>query len=391
MHYIMKNTLFLSSLAIITLLTSCKKKDDDSSSPSYSSSYNYSNAEYSDELTRLSMFKNGLEAELKKAIPSSSNAAAQSVDSTRLANLFTNTGSPFDTVSWNTSGLSLSSENADPVLIQTFLGKYVTASQSATYNGSSTPTPTAAEGVAGLGKSGSSYILFDANGINYAQLIQKVQFGSLVINQILKRLEAINDIDNTTLVTGKTYTAQEHAWDEAYGYLGFPVAPVSSLTDTTFVKANKSKFFYVGNYSTQIDNTTDLFCTKKLVTAFIIGRASITNKDYATRDLQIDVIKSTLRKFLGATILQEYVEYIGKASGDNAGRNGVVSEMIGQVIAMRYVQGIAISESQIQDLLDHLHYNDTTHDIWQVTGTGPGGDIAYIRDQVIAIFGVNLK
>ncbi|MDB5274250.1 MAG: hypothetical protein JWO58_2617 [Chitinophagaceae bacterium] len=385
----MKKHLILTLFAVITLFASCKKKDDDSStSPSYSTSYNYSNAEYADESTRLSMFKNGLEAELKKAIPSSSNTGAHSVDSTRLSNLFTNTASPFDTVSWNTNGLNLASENANATLIQTYLGKYAAASAVATYNATATPTPTAAEGVAGLATNATGgYLLLGADGINYAQLIQKVQFGTLIINQIINRLDAINDIDNTILVSGKTYTAQEHAWDAAFGYLGFPIATVSNLIDTAYVKANKSKFLYVGNYSTQTDNTTDAQITKKLVTAFIIGRAAVSSKDYATRDAQIDVIKTTLRKFLGATILQEYTEYIAKTPLDNAGRNGVVSEMIGMVIAMKYVPGRIISDAQIQDLLDHLHANDAIHGIWEVTQD----EIDYVKNEVIAIYGVNLK
>jgi hypothetical protein len=280
--------------------------------------------------------------------------------------------------------LNLADENAASTLIETYLGKYAATSQAASYNGTSTPTPTAAEGVAGLGANGTSYQLFGKDGINYAQMIQKTQFGSLIIYQVINRLDAIPLLDNTD--PKNMYTTQEAAWDEAFGYMGYPRYSIDSLTTPTIASTISSKFFYVGNYSRQTDNTTDLNATKTLVTAFIKGRAAITHKDYATRDHQIEVIKTCLRKILGAMVLQEYTEYEDRKA-NNAGRNGVVSETIGMVMAMKYVPGRIISDAQINDLLAHLHANDSVNGIWQITDQ----DMDYVRNQVIAIFGVNLK
>ena len=85
-------------------------------------------------------------------------------------------------------------------------------------------------------------------------------------------------------------------------------------------------------------------------------------------------------------VLQEYTEY-EERKVNNAARNGVVSEMIGMVVAMKYVPGKIISDVQINDLLTHLHANDTEHGIWQITDA----DVDYVKDQVVSIFGVNLK
>ncbi|MBC7485292.1 MAG: DUF4856 domain-containing protein [Cytophagaceae bacterium] len=388
----MKKHLFLASLAILTVLSSCKKSDDEASpSASYSipEAYRFSDAVYADapskaETTRLGMLKY-LEAVMRKAIPSASNIGAAAVDSVTLVRIFNNTSAPFDTTRWNTSGLNLADENSGSTVIQTYLGRYAAASQVATYNNTATPPVTASQGVAGLDKNASnSYSLFGKDGINYAQMMQKAQFGSLIIYQIINRLDAIALLDNTNPST--TYTAQESAWDEAFGYAGFPRYSVDSLSTPTIASTISTKFFYLGNYSSETDNTTDLNATKTLVTAFIKGRAAISNKDNSTRDHQIEIIKTCLRKILGAMVLQEYTEY-GERKINNAARNGLISEIIGLVVGMKYVPGKIISDAQINDLLTHLHANDTVNGIWQITDA----DVDYVKNQIIAIYGVHLK
>jgi hypothetical protein len=394
----MKKHLLLASLAIVTVLSSCKKSEDDPApSDNTPSSYNFSDAEYSDEIGRIGMFKS-MENRLRKSIPTAASNAITysgvSVDYTTLNNYFTNTGSPYlDSTRLNSFSYNISSENAAAAVVQDYLDAYATASQAAVFpTVGTTPTPagTASEGNAGLLKNSSgSYLLLGADGINYAQMIQKVQFGSLFIYQIINRLDAINDIDNTTLVSGKTYTAQEHAWDEAFGYTGFPRYPVDSLTDADpvtgagWAKTNSSKFLYLANYSRQTDGSTNLHATKTLVTAFIKGRVAIGNKDYTTRDQQINIIKTCLRKLLGAMFLQEYNELTPAKFTDNASRNGLVSEMIGMVVGMKYVPGKTISDAQINELLTKLHHTN----VWQVSQV----EIDYVRDQVKAIFGIGFK
>jgi len=388
----MKKHLLLASLTVLIILSSCKKSEDDATpSASYSTpdGYTFSDAVYADapskvETTRLGMFKY-LEAVMRKAIPSASNTGAAAIDSATLAKLYTNAAAPFDTTRWNTSGLNLADDNSNATQILTYLGRYAAASQAAVYNGTANPGTTAAEGVAGLDKNASNaYQLFGKDGINYAQMMQKTQFGSLVIYQIINRLDAVALLDNTDPKT--TYTAQESAWDAAFGYAGFPKYSVDSLSTPAIASTFSAKFFYLANYSRQTDNTTDLNATKTLVTAFIKGRAAISNKDYTTRDHQIDVIKTCLRKILGAMVLQEYTEYEERKT-NNAARNGVISEFIGLVVAMKYVPGKIISDAQINDLLVHLHANDTTHGIWQITDA----EVDYVKDQIVAIYGVNLK
>lgn len=393
----MKKHLLLATLAIVSILSSCKKSDDEVAPAAITydvpESYKFSNAEYADlpskqETTRLGMFK-ALEAKMALAIPRANNTTASAADFSTLIKMYINSASPFDTLRWNFSGISIGSEDADPTAVENYLGKYAAASAAATYNGSATPPATAAEGIAGLGANANTppaYQLFDKYGINYAQVQQKAQFGSLIIYQIINRLEALKSLDNTTLVSGKTYTAQEHAWDEAFGYAGLPRYSVDTLGTPALASTISSKFFYLGNYARQTDNTTDLNAPRTLATAFIKGRVAISHKDNATRNTQIHIIETCLRKILGATVLQEYTEYEDRKT-NNAARNGVVSEMIGMVLGMKYVPGKIISDAQITDLLTHLHYNDTTHGIWQITD----GDVDYVRDQVIAIFGVKLK
>ncbi len=108
----------------------------------------------------------------------------------------------------------------DTALISSYFDRQATASQSFAVP--------ASNGQAGTLTSGTSVYLFDANGFDNAELIEKSIMGAVFMYQALNVYFGPGkiDLDNTTAVdptTGKYYTLMEHSWDEAFGYFGVPI------------------------------------------------------------------------------------------------------------------------------------------------------------------------
>jgi hypothetical protein len=368
-------------LLVLSLISSCKKKDSDPAPTAVSynipSTYRtFTNVDYSDASIRLNMFKS-IEAYLKLATPTS---GTYQIDSMVLIRMLSNSGSPFtDSTSWNSLGISLE-EKINPAAIhavERILKEYAKSSAS---------TQPASNGISGLLTTKSvptKQILFDTIGQSNAQLFQKSLYGSFLIYQIDNIMSTIDSYDNTTLVTGKTYTAMEHAWDEAFGYLGYNGSyTIDSLTNASFIAAHKTQYLYIANYTTQIDAGGKSNFTKTFVNAFLIGRAAIVNKDLGTRDAQRAIITLQLEKFLGACVVQEINELLANAGSklyDPASKMSSLSESKGFILALTFCPNRqVISDAQIADLLSHYH--TYMSDVTAV-------DATYIKNTISTIFG----
>ncbi len=373
----------LASIYSLMIFSGCKKKTEDTTfNYAVPTSYNqFTNVNYSDVQIRLNMFKS-IEAEMKKP-----TTGIYTIPTQKLKNMFANSGSPFtDSVSWNSLSINLR-DQVNPTaqaVIDGYLDIYTQASASAVV--ASYGDGNGGTGTAGLGTTSPTpkKVLFSANNINYAQSFQKIMFGGLLIYQIDNILTNISANDNSVKVTGKTYTAQEHAWDQAFGYLGFSSNyTVDSLTNTNFIAAHKALYFYIGNYSTQVD--AGIQSSQALLNAFLKGRAAISNGDGITRDAQVAIIIAELEKFLAACAIHEINELTADNNAkfnDPASKCSSLSESMGFITAMKYnPKRTVITDAQIDDILSHYHTGSTLND---VTLT----DAAYIKNTIAAIYGL---
>jgi hypothetical protein len=257
------------------------------------------------------------------------------LNATALKNMFSNTGSPFATAAYNTSGINIKDQCT--TLAQTDILSGIDSLVKACNSG----IP-ASRGVAGVGASSAApatkYAL-TATGVNYAQVFNKGLMGGLVTYQIVTTMSNIanQSIDNTTVVNGET--AMEHAWDMAFGYWGVPID----------FPANKTGVKLWGSYSTQVDS--GFKANKTLMNAFLKGRAAISAKDNATITAQANIIMNTMEKLTAAAVLQEINE-IKASISDNIARNSRLSECYGFVYSFKYnPKRTVISDSQINTIL----------------------------------------
>jgi hypothetical protein len=320
-------TIFCTTSAVVLLLIAgCKKSSTPTPAYSIPTTYNFANANFADATTRLGMY-----TEMSNLMKTGLTA---SLSATTLKNMFSNTGSPFATAAYNTSGIQIQNQCAAQLQID------IPGGIDSLVKACNSGQP-ASRGVAGVGASSASptskYAL-TATGVNYAQVFNKGLMGGLVTYQIVTTMDAIAklSIDNKTQVNGET--AMEHAWDLAFGYWG---VPIDFPTNKTGVKL-------WGSYTTQVDS--GFKANTILMNAFLKGRAAISAKDNATITEQANIILNTMERLTAAGVLQEINE-IKASISDNIARNSRLSECYGFVYSLKYNPKKQITDAQINTIL----------------------------------------
>jgi hypothetical protein len=311
--------------AVLIITAGCKKSNNDST-PTYDipTTYNFTNANFADATTRL-----GMATEVGNL---TKLATAGTIDGPRIKNMLTNTGAPFATAAYNTSGIQMNDQFAPAFKtdILSFIDSLVKVAATG---------QVASRGVAGVGSSTASattkYALTGL-GINYAQVINKGFMGGFVTYQEVTIMSNITNYDNTTVVSGQT--AMEHAWDMAFGYWGVPID----------FPTNKTGAKFWGSYTTQVDSGYK--ANKILMTAFLKGRAAISAKDITTVTAQAAIILDAFNRLNAAGALQE-VQEAKAAISDNITRNSRMSEMYGFVYSIKYNPKRIITDAQYSTLL----------------------------------------
>ncbi|MDP3558322.1 MAG: DUF4856 domain-containing protein [Bacteroidota bacterium] len=342
----MKKITYLSAVALTGILSfsSCKKDTKEPTpeptptpvAPSYTipSTYNFSNATFTISGQRLSML-----SEMTTYIKTAHTTTATPILSDqKLKDMFANSNAQFTDPSLNTSGIQLKDKTSNAFNFQTDLDTKFTDLSNLTQT-----TPVGSNGVAGKVTSGVKAYIFDANGFEYKEALEKGVMGATFYNQATTILKNIATYDNSTAGTA-TISAMENAWDEAFGYFG---VPIDFPTNTTNLK----------NWGTYCNNVNvAIGSNATIMNAWLKGRAAISNKDNTSRDAARDVVVSTWEKIAAARFIT-YVKAAKTNIADDAIRNHNLSESVGFVLAFRYNPSKTISDADITTLLSYFGTN----------------------------------
>lgn len=199
----------------------------------------------------------------------------------------------------------------------------------------------AADGSPGILSDSARTIQVNSKGWEVDQTFQKSLIGSFVLDQIANnyldacKLDADTKTeDNTNGVTseGKPYTAMEHAWDEAFGYLyGQEEDPTADLSAPAGVGTTMNKYLKkvdAGEVAPGI--------AKQVFDAFVTGRQAIVDGDYETRDAQAKIIKQDLSKVIGAMVVNYLEEYLANKADTPADAIHALSEGYGFIFSLPY-------------------------------------------------------
>lgn len=338
----MKNLLYTVAALIFLTSTGCKKKtteptsEPQTSGPSYSvpTTYSFSAMDYTTTAQYLDMLGE-LGGYLKTA---HTTTASPTLSGTKLQDMYVNANNPFANSALNASGFQLKNQTSNTYSLQSILDATLIDVANVTVT-----TPAASNGVAGKLVSGTKAYIVDANGFVHQEVVEKGIMGGVFYYQAMIRLANIGSYDNNTVIAGQG-TAQENAWDIAFGFFGVPAA----FPTTTVGVRNWGS--YCNSVNTAIGSNT------LIMNAFLKGRAAISNKDNSGRDQARDIVVATWEK-VGAARFITYMKNAKLNLADDALRCKYLSESIGFVKAFRYNPMKTISDSQITQLEGYLGNN----------------------------------
>lgn len=341
------------------LFTSCSEDEDKDPVDTIPTSYNFINADFSGQTERLNQLdemityiktaNTGAKVETLVLLDMYSNKDDNgggnfSFSSTKQLNNKTAEDSKIDIISYFSTLSEISGTNED-----------------------------ASNGKAGILKSGTKQYFFDANGVEYQQLIEKGIMGACFFNQITNVYLSSDkmNVDNSVNIEDKNYTAMQHHWDEAFGYLG--------ATSNSPIEETGERYWQKYAHKSNKEVTNNVMDTPKdIINAFIKGRYAINQKDYTERDKQIDIIIKKL-EIIAATSALHYINASLKTFSDDALRNHQLSEAYAFIWSLKFInfQNRIISDSKINQLLENLglKYYDVTID-----------QLNLLRDEIASIY-----
>ena len=338
----MKNSSFFGLSILALAMTSCANDNDDVLTINYAIPETYTfernaatTVDYAGQTTRLLMLQEMGDYVKKQG------ADGVQVDAVRLSEMYRSTNSPFVSSTLNlATDKQLKSKTAASrdffvdlqgggTTVEQVAERQFFESQLATLATAGNPAVNATAGVGGIYATDKRF--YAANGLEPIQVVLKGLMGACFMDQVVNHYLSTSILDegtnrennsNKVLEAGKNYTAMEHKWDEAYGYI---------------YGAGGGKFW--DSYINQVNADADFNTIKNAIAlAFRKGRAAIVNNDYKTRDAQIAIIKENLAKVVAVRAV--YYLKAGKTKLPT-GDNGIkafhdLSEGYGFIKALRY-------------------------------------------------------
>ncbi|HEY1038344.1 MAG TPA: DUF4856 domain-containing protein [Bacteroidia bacterium] len=352
------NKSILLAIPAIVFMASCKKDTPETTTPTtpttttptytVPATYNkFTNVDYASSKKRIAML-----GEMITYIRTAHTTTATPVlSAVKLKDMYANANAQFTDANLNTSGIQLKDQTSSLYNLATDLDASFDSIAAITQT-----TPNASSGVGGKLVSGTSAYIVDANGLEFKELVEKGIMGGVFYSRATIILSNIGTYDNSTVTNGST--AQERAWDEAFGYFG---VPDSFPLVTTGVK-NWGSYCNSVSVSLTGSSTNASSFNVIIMNAFLKGRAAISNKDNTVRDEQKQIIIKTWEK-VGAARFITYVKQAKTNIADDGKRSHLLSEGVGFIKAFRYNSSKTITDAQINTLLGYFgtnFYNVTT-------------------------------
>ena len=187
---------------------------------------------------------------------------------------------------------------------------------------------TASSGQAGILTSGTKKYLFNANGYEPVQIVEKGLMGAVFMYQATSGYFGSSkmNVDNTSAVdatNGKYYTTMEHHFDEAFGYFGVP---------TNFPTDVPSDFW--GKYCNKRD--AELNSNSIMMNNFLKGRTAIVNNNMTARNAAIQEIRLMWETISARQAVAYLNSALGQLGAEQTKAMHSLSEAYGFALNLRY-------------------------------------------------------
>lgn len=337
----MKTTRLTALVLSAVFFASCEKETTtENTTTDLPTTYNFENVSYSGQTNRLDMLFEIID------YAKTANSGAE-ISAMQLQDMFSNANYTWAQNDLNSSTKQLADKIADGE--QSTMGAFFNDLE----NASKSKTP-GQNGTSGLvtSNNGAKTYLFDSNGHEPIQFIEKVSMGVVFMNQITNvyLTDGKMNVDNETVEPGKG-TAMQHHWDEAFGYWG---VPINFGTDGFIFEKEAAYDRFWGKYTN--GRNALLQSNAKLMQAFIKGRAAINTKDYTTRDAAITDINREFSLVQAGTAIH-YLNSANANIGDDALRNHALSEGLAFAYGLQFNKQNGLTESEFETIFDDAFEN----------------------------------
>tara|TARA_Y100000588_G_scaffold390230_1_gene495072 strand:+ start:74 stop:1396 length:1323 start_codon:yes stop_codon:yes gene_type:complete len=224
-------------------------------------------------------------------------------------------------------------------------------------------------------KLGTPAVYTDDNGVDLAQMINKLLIGAVTFYQSTGvYMDGLLDRDNSEARNGtKPYTAMEHAWDEAFGYFGAARdyarytddQLAGGVEDYTFDSNGDGTIDFKSEYNFGLSRNagkrdkggTGVNLTKEIFDAFLTGRALISSQGTVSAITeQRQIAANGMEKVLAATVVHyindtlDDMADIGTSDENLVKLNKHWAEMRAFTMALQYSPFRLISGGQLAEL-----------------------------------------
>ena len=260
-------------------------------------------------------------------------------------------------------------------------------------NAQSVSMNAAANGTAGY--SGRRH--FSANGLEYAQILEKGLYGAIFYDQMVDnylrptQAGAQNTKGNNSGQAGSDYatngTGRQHRFDEVFGYFGanpltYPNAANTSNGDGEFV-AN-----YTFDFSDEVETAMDVNVAQKLMDAFLFGRSALkagegtTASNESTNETYYNAARADIKLYSEIGLATAAYHYLNDAisdvnNADDLAKLHHLSEGIAFIYALSFNSEGLLSSSEAYNVLVALGWDASDRtlsgiykmNLWNVTAT----------------------
>ena len=366
----------LNLLVVVCLLNSCSSNDDSGPSDNelvapatYQFLRNGSNSvSYNSETIYILMGE-----EFITALKDNSKTEAE------LDGMFSNTGNFFSTSDLNDSGKSLrnkiaasndyfSANSSASNSVKAEFDDWISNQVNIVFPNWST---NASAGIAGkIQEVNGAQLYVNTKGVENNRVINKALIGALFIDQILNNYLSTSILDagnnranneNEVLDGSNNYTAMEHSWDEAFGFV---------YGNDNAIAPQLNQDIFLNQYLKRVDNDDDFNgIAQDIYDAFKLGRAAIVAKNYTVRDQQAEIIRAEISKIIGIRAVF-YLQQAKERLGIDTGRVfHDLSEGIGFIHSLQFTRKPGtimpyFTNSEVDTMIAQLMENNG---LWDVT------------------------
>lgn len=233
----------------------------------------------------------------------------------------------------------------------------------------------AANGTAGMITTGDKKRHVSANGLEYAEILEKSLYGALLYDQMVDDYlsDSQSGVDNeegNNILSAEDYelygTERQHKFDEAFGYFGAEAATYPNQSNSS-----NGDGIFLANYTFDFSDETEAMygvnLAKATMNAFVVGRSVLKagqGNDFAQENINEELFnaaRADIKLYVEAGMAASAIHYLNEAITDvsEAEKLHHLSEALGFIYAMSFNSDGRLSPEESHKALMALGWSAT--------------------------------